>query len=691
MNPTITSPAPRLPEKVCQPAHPSGAATARTLTKAAHGLWLIAYCLLSIVYCSSCANPGSGPDGGPFDETPPRILSMSPRIGATGITPRRIEIHFDENVKVENAAEKVVVSPPSPEPPEVSVSGKRIRVTLPDTLRPATTYTIDFSDAISDNNEGNPLGAFTYYFSTGDAVDTMEVSGHVIDAETLAPVKGVLVGLYVGDAPNDSLFTADAASDAPDAFSTRAFDRVARTDQEGRFSIKGVPQGTYRLFALKDVDGDYHFSSRAEMMGWTPQPFTTACYPDVRQDTVWRDTLTWDSIRVVPYTHFTPDNVVLRAFTHANRPRHLLKTQRDVPEWFRVYFTGPSAFTPQIQGLNFNEYNAFVEDRNATGDTITYWLRDTALLRLDTLSLCYTYYETDDSTGIDTLRTDTLNFVPRLTFAKRAKQQADELARWEKQRERRHKRGDYTDETPPREYLNVQVRGTGSSMAPNENPVIQLPQPAARFDRSGIHLLLGPDSAQVPARYELRPHPTSPLTYTLLAEWRPGQQYTLRIDSAAIAGLNGVENREVTQRFRISAAEEFGSLFVSVVGLDTTAVVQLLKDDKTVLQTARVQADGTASFFYLRPGKAYLRLFTDTNGNGRWDTGDYAARRQPEQMRYYPKQLDLRAGWDTEVTWQPDELPALRQKPDGLRSAASTQAKTRGAHERNIERQRSKK
>ncbi len=627
----------------------------------------------------SCANPGSGPDGGPFDETPPKILSMSPQMGQTGANPKRIEIHFDENVKVENAMESVVMSPPSENPPEVSVSGHRIRVSLPDTLKPGTTYTIDFGTAITDNNEGNPLGSFTYYFSTGETIDTMEISGHVIDAETLAPLKGMLVGLYVDD--GDTI---------KDPFNTRAFDRVGRTDATGHFSIKGVRDGNYRLYALKDVDGDNHFSSRAEMMGWTDETFTTSCFPDLRQDTVWRDTVSWDSVKVVPFTHFMPDNVVVRAFTHANKPRHLLKTQRDVPEWFRVYFTGPSDFVPQIQGLNFNEFDAFVEDRNAAGDTITYWLKDTTMLRVDTLQMLYTYYETDDSLGIDTLRTDTLSLHPRLSFAKRAKQQAEELAKWKKQLEKRHKRGDYSDETPPREFMKVEIRGTGSAISPLDNPTIVLAQPASRFDQRGIHLLLGPDSMQTEARFELVPSPYSHLIYTLRGEWRPGQQYVLQIDSAAVYGLNGIENKGVKQRFRISGEKDFGSLFITLLHADTTYVAQLIQDDKRVIQTSRAGRDGQVDFFYLKPGKAYLRVFIDSNGNGVWDTGDYAEHRQPEKVFYYHKMIELRAGWDTEVTWQPDELPVLRQKPEGLRTGGAAQGKKQGAHERNVERNKQK-
>ena len=293
--------------------------------------------------------------------------------------------------------------------------------------------------------------------------------------------------------------------------------------------------------------------------------------------------------------------------------------------------------------------------------------------------------------GIDTLRCDTLALVPRLTYAKRAKQQAEELEKWEKQRERRHRRGNYSDEVPPREFLKVEIRGASGTLAPNENPSIILPVPAASIDRNAIHLLLGPDSLQTEARYELIPLPNSRLGYKLIGEWRPGQQYTLKIDSAAIWSIYGIENKALTQRFRISSNDEFGSVFVTLLGVDTTAMVQLILDDNRVIQTTRVGNDGQASFFYIRPGKAYMRLFIDVNGNGVWDTGDYDAHLQPEQMYYYPKQIELRAGWDTEITWQPDELPVLRQKPEALRSNSSTSTRQRGAHERNLERQKERR
>ena len=216
--------------------------------RAGSGLFVIYYLLFVILFACACANIGS-PDGGPYDEHPPRVLASSPANQAKQNDKRKMTIVFDEYIKIENASEKVVVSPPQVEAPNIRAVGKTVRIELFDSLQPNTTYTVDFADAIVDNNEGNPMGNYTYSFSTGDVIDTMEVSGYVLNAEDLEPVKGILVGLYAvnedGTVP-DSLLR------------TKALERVSRTNGSGHFVIKGVARDRrYRAFALKDVDGNF--------------------------------------------------------------------------------------------------------------------------------------------------------------------------------------------------------------------------------------------------------------------------------------------------------------------------------------------------------------------------------------------------------------------------------------------------
>lgn len=628
-------------------------------------------CVLASLLMSACANPGAGPDGGPYDETPPHLLATSPQPGACNIDGQKITLVFNEAIQLENAAEKVIVSPPQVEMPEIKVSGRRITVSLLDSLKPGTTYTVDFSDAIKDATEGNPMGNFTYYFSTGQTADTMEVSGHVLAADNLTPVKGILVGLH--SALEDSVFR------------TRPFDRVARTNAEGFFSIKGVSPGSYRAYALMDMDGDFCFSGKGEMIAFSEEIIKPSSFPDVRHDTLWVDSVRYDSVRVIPYTHYLPDNVVLRAFKEAGQPRALLKLIRDVPEKFTAYFTAPATEAPVVNGIGFDAQTALMESRSRGNDTITYWLCDTALMARDTLHFTYTYEATDDSTGLACQRTDTFELVPKLTMARRLKQKAEAMERWQKQQERLRKRGKAGNEEPPRDYVKFSGR-INSSMAPDQNITFTLSEPAS-IDTAGIHLLLTVDSIQTASPFRLVRDKHDLQRYTLYGEWRPGQRYELRIDSAAVRSIYDNVNKPFNQTFSISQNEEFAALFVHLPQADTSVVVQLLASETRVEKQVRVKS-GRADFYYIEPGTYYLRAFRDFNNNDRWDSGLFDKNLQAETVFYYPKTLKLRANWDIEETWQLDALPADRQKPADLQNKQKERKQT--GRSRNIERMREK-
>ncbi len=609
----------------------------------------IAAILVAAMLLTACANPGSGPDGGPYDETPPRIVSMSPAIGQRMAKDKKVTITFDELIKVENAQEKITISPPQIEIPDIKVQGRRITVELIDSLKENTTYTIDFSDAIVDANEGNPLGNFTYFFSTGESLDTMEVAGNVLAAKNLEPVKGILVGLHTD--------TTDTA------FTKKPFDRVAQTDSRGRFRIKGVAPGTYRIFALKDMDGDFRFST-GEMLAFLGEKVVPRSFPAVRADTVWRDTVRYDSIRQVHYTRYVPDDLVLLAFSEKNTQRHFLKTQRDVPEWFRIYFTAPSAKAPEVHGLNFNADSLLLHQPNTSNDTLTYWLRDTSIPQVDTLRMTYTYEAYDDSLGHNTLRTDTLELTPKMTMARRLKQQAEAMEKWQKALERRHKRGDYSEETPPQVFLNIKGN-TSRSITPAENIRLSFEEPVMRLDTAGIHLRLLVDSTKVDAPMRLK-RPSGVMTaLTVMGEWRYGQKYELEVDSAAVTGLSGQVNNKFKLAVNVGKEADYGSLFLHLPGADTTTTVQLLKSDSNIERQVRIKG-GRADFFYLQPGTYYLRCFVDGNLNGCWDTGDYAAGLQPEAVYYFPAPIEVRANWDIEQTWHVKELPLIHQKPEAI-------------------------
>ena len=208
----------------------------------------------AVLLIAACASVGS-PDGGPYDETPPVFLGCTPKPFALGVKEKRVTLEFDEFIKIEKAAEKVVISPPQVTQPIIKTSGKSIIVELDDSLKANTTYSIDFSDAIVDNNEGNPLGNFALLFSTGEQIDTFAVSGTVLNAQNLEPIKGILVGLH--------------SNLADTAFTKLPFDRVSRTDADGRFTVRGIAPGKYRAYALQDANQNYRFDQKRCWLGST--------------------------------------------------------------------------------------------------------------------------------------------------------------------------------------------------------------------------------------------------------------------------------------------------------------------------------------------------------------------------------------------------------------------------------------
>ena len=615
--------------------------------------------LFTFALVAACARMGN-PDGGWYDETPPRVVGASPTEKATGVNTRKLHIRFNEFIKIENATENVVVSPPQLETPDIKAGGKSIDIELKDSLKANTTYTVDFSDAITDNNEGNPLGNYTYSFSTGEHIDTMEVSGWVLAAENLEPVKGILVGLY--------------ANLADSAFRTQPMLRVAKTDGRGHFVIRGIAPGKYRVYALQDIDGDYHLTQKGEEMAFNREIIVPSSKPDVRQDTLWRDSLRIDSISRVSYTHFLPDNIMLRAFTHIQTDRFFTKAERTLPECFSLVFTAGNNELPVLRGLNFNNAErAFIAMPTAKKDTITYWIKDSALINQDTLRMQMQYWSTD-TTGQLRMKQDTIEVLAKTPYAKRLKEKQKKAEEWKKAQDKAQKKGEPFETIMRPEALKVEVK-VNNSIAPDENVRIELPTPLQSLDSTKVHLYSKRDTLWYEARYRIRVREggdsLAPVGTNLLhkrwlelqAEWKPGVEYSFELDSLALTDIYGTTSGKIKQGFKVREDKEFATLAVSLTALtDSNVVVQLLNGQDAVVKQTRALA-GTANFYYLQPATYYLRLFVDRNGNGRWDTGDFYRGEEPETVYYFPEEIECKANWDATRTWNPTAKPLNEQKP----------------------------
>lgn len=614
---------------------------------------LVAACAYVIaVLVASCARMGQ-PDGGWYDEVPPKVVGATPGERATKVNQQKLEIRFSEYIKVDNPTENIIFCPPQLEMPEIKATGKSVKIELKDTLMPNTTYTIDFSNAISDNNEGNPMGNYTYVFSTGEQIDTLEVSGYVLEAETLEPVKGSLVGLYSN--LEDSAFT------------TQPMLRVGRTDGDGQFRIRGIAPGKYRIFSLMDSDGDYKLSQRGEMLGYSHDIIVPTCKPDIYQDTIWMDSLRISDIKRVPYTHFLPDDVCIRAFTQKLTDRYLIKTERQNPEKFSVYFSTPSDTLPKLRALNFNDSAAFVIETSEQIDTITYWLKDTTLVNQDTLRVEMTYSMTD-SLGAMIEQTDTIDLLPKISYEKRQKLKADKIEEWTKKAEKERKKGREPRERHPDSLALKTEIVIPSKMAPNQNITLRFETPLQKLDTAAIHLYSKIDTLWYVSPMEIVTEGLPPRTYMIKGEWRPGIEYSLEIDSAAFTDLYGTVSDPVTQGVKIASEEDFGSLFVNMRGIrnDSAQVIVEMLDKSGNMKAQSIAQDGTAEFYYVQAGEYYLRCIIDANRNGKWDTGDYDLDLQPEEVYYLPESVECKEKWDITKDFNINSHPLYLQKPRSM-------------------------
>ena len=600
----------------------------------------------------SCASVGRI-EGGPYDETPPRFLASNPQPGAFHVSKKKIAIEFDEYIKLDKPNEKLVISPPQVQQPEVKANGKKVVITLQDTLKANTTYTFDFGDAIQDNNEGNPLENFFYSFSTGDRLDSMAVAGTVLNAANLEPVKGVLVGLH--------------ANLADSAFTKLPFERVGRTDSRGRFSIRGVAPGTYRIYALQDADQNFAYSQPTELLAFNDSLVIPSMERRMRQDTTWIDSLTVDTIVEREYTHYLPDDILLRLFKEPNLSQRFLKSERLTPEKFSLYFSAPADTLPLLKGLNFQEQDAFIiEQPTGRNDTIHYWIKDSLLYRQDTLRMSISYLYTDSLKQL-VPRTDTLNVLAKLTYEKQQKQRQEAKEKEQKEREKRKKKqkeGE-AEEKEPVEFLSVDVYAP-SSIDVYDYLTLAFTEPVVSIDTTAFHLKQKVDSLWHDVPFDFERDSLDLMRYNLFAEWTPGETYSLEVDSAAIHGLYGKFTDKVKKEMKAKTLEEYGQIFFNVHGAQAPAFVELLDAQDKVLRTVPV-TDGKADFYFLAPGKYGARLVEDANGNGVWDTGNYAEKRPPEMVYYYPMVLELKANFDLTQEWSVNSKPLDRQKPDELK------------------------
>lgn len=596
------------------------------------------FIIIAAAVMYSCANIGN-PSGGPIDKTPPIFMRSNPTPNAVNVKDRKIEIFFDEIVTLKDPSTKIIVSPAQTEMPRMSALGRKVTVELVDSLLPNTTYTIDFSNSIQDNNEGNAIDNFAFAFSTGSVIDSMRVSGYVLDSRTLEPMQSVVVGLQ--------------SNLADSAFHKEKLQRVALTNDRGQFTIRNVSPGSYHIFALKDLDRDYKFGNPTEDIAFLDSIIVPSIGSREAADTVYNDLNEIDTIMRATRPAYFPNDILLSMFNEDRKSQYLANNLRVDSTRISLTFAAASDTLPSLSIVGRNDVpdQWYTLERSQTNDTLTYWIRPTHLVSADTLIVATTYLRTDTASNLS-WGTDTLKFT------------------FQRQKAKKKKKNEETDSLEQIRFMELHplANGTQEVYAPL---LLQTGTPIERYSREAFHLQrkLQNDTTFYPAEIKsiaLRDSTLSRRDLMLKVDWEPGAAYTLAVDSLAMTDIYGLQTKPLKVDFNVRKMEEYGNIVFNITAVRDSAIVELLDGTEKIVLRAPVK-NHRAELLNLLPGKYYARLFIDRNGNGKYDTGNYDMHLQPEETVYYPGAINLKKNWDVEQTWDIYATPIDKQKPEAIK------------------------
>lgn len=563
-----------------------------------------------------CANIGN-PTGGPKDEAAPVVVRSIPQPDALNYQKKEVEIEFDELIQLKEVFQKFVVSPPVNERPIIEARGNKLYVRFNEDLQPNTTYSLDFADAIADNNEGNIIPRFSFSFSTGEVIDSLKVSGHVWDADDLSPAEGKLVMLH--ENLNDS------------AIQTLVPIRLAKTNSKGYFSILNVRPGKYRIYALDPAPNNYKFDQPGKKMAWSdiivePKTDYREVVDSIKINPITGDSLKTDSIVKRQELVYLPDSLELFLFQHDYKTQYLVSEERKERARLTFFFNRPLKEDAQLHLTGHEDLSElFFTERSLKNDTVSFWLKDSTYYNLDSLSITL-QYPMKDSLNKDIIQVDT---IPMYYFESNKKES------------KRRKKDDPKKQTP-----SLQLKNLKRSIDLFSLYRFELPAPAVSFDANAFHLSVIRDTIPEPVQFEIIQDSMLIRRYAINHEWEPGFNYQLEIDSAAIKDLYGLVNKPIKTEFTVKPLDSYGTVYMNIIEPQPNWLVQVLNRNDIVVQQASIPSNGKLGFRYLNPGEYSFRILVDKNQNGKWDTGNYSDKIQPEKIYYYPDKITLRANWE---------------------------------------------
>lgn len=597
--------------------------------------------LFPVVLLTACAKIGS-PTGGEKDVTPPRYVTGEPENRSTLFAEKEITFTFDEYIQFKDLNRELLVSPPMEKKPDIQVRDRSVRIKLKSDLLPATTYTLNFGNSITDLNESNPIRDFEFVFATGEGIDSLSLTGTALSAFDLTPLKDAQIMVMLYDRFADSIPMKEIPR------------YVGRVNKDGLFSVNNLREDTFRVLAVNDLNNNFKYDRGEE-------------------EVAFLDSLTIISLRTVKPVHFIKDTVkvslpekkedrsgkkaparqvldttvvqgkklnafpvTLLYFSEETEKVYLTGRKRDIPERLLFTFNRKPAEPVRLERPGLTGADPwFLEEGSVTGDTLTFWITDTVLVKNDTLPVMLSYVTTD-SAGRPFNRTDTLSM------------------RYQKVQERSssgRKSRAVLVQTPGRK-LNLTSSTPAKGTHPLNSPFLFISEkPLGGLDPARMELVVIRDSTETPVRFEVKADSVNRRRLTLQANWVENTNYRLVLWPGAVSDIYGSASDTTIIPFVTQKSDFYGRLLLTATGRRFPVIVELYNEKKQLAGRKTFTEAGTITFDYLAPARYTMKAIADLNGNGRWDTGDYLLHRQPEPVYRYSLPVGIRSNWDVEINW----------------------------------------
>ncbi len=582
-----------------------------------------------VVIISSCANIGM-PTGGPKDSIPPELVVTTPEYQALNYKGKDARFTFSEYILPDEIAETLVISPPLAKRPIIKTKSKTLIVQFNQELKDSTTYSLDFKNSVVDNNEKNPLENLRFSFSTGPVLDSLRVAGQASSAFDMEPIENLLV-LLQSNLHDSAVFKVIP-------------DYIAKTDETGMFMMDNIAPGEYHVFAINDANNDMLYNEGAEEIAFVDELIVPRAEFHESNDTIVKGL---DSMLVLGHTHFYPDPVYLRFFMEDVFEQYLESSEREARNKCLFIFNESVADTFNVRLLDHDVENWNLMEYNPDVDSIVMWIADTTISKYDSLYMELSYIQLD-SAGMPFVYNDTMLMKytePKTNTKRRGRKETTE------------------EEGPkPVPQFNWNTNLSGKMELYGKISLVS-PEPVAGFDESMVNLYLAEDTLKTPLNFEFKKDEKAYRTYNISYEWEPSTKYTLEIDSAACFNIYGISSRAFSQSFETREEDYYGSLAFEFSNVEMPMIVQLLKnsDNEEVIRQKTFDANGTVEFAMLPPEKYKVKIIYDTNGNGKWDTGSYQDKYQPERVSYINDIIKLRSNWNEEHEWDVTINPAFQK------------------------------